>query len=350
MRGLFKALTPLAPDQSGAVSALYELGGILVICDAGGCTGNICGFDEPRWSLKPSAIFSAGLRDMDAILGRDHALIAKITDFATKFKANFVALIGTPVPAVIATDFKGLERLGAKKIPCPILSIPTLGTKLYDQGAELAFLNLGQRLLSEAPQKEPQTLSILGATPLDLGLTNSKALVQAFESKYSQVEVPGLGFGLEAFLKIPKREELLVIAPSGLALAKYCAQNFGTPYKLGFPLEILKDNLLNFESQCLKAERFLIIHQHILAASLREKIKALNPKAKVTLGSFFMTVKELFKEEDQKFSDEDSFKTFLETKSFDLIIADQALKRVVPNLKTPWIDLPHLALSGRLLT
>ncbi len=39
MRGLRKYLTPFAPDQSGAVSVLYELGGIIVICDAGGCTG-----------------------------------------------------------------------------------------------------------------------------------------------------------------------------------------------------------------------------------------------------------------------------------------------------------------------
>ena len=39
MRGLRKYLTPFAPDQSGAVSVLYEFGGIIVICDAGGCTG-----------------------------------------------------------------------------------------------------------------------------------------------------------------------------------------------------------------------------------------------------------------------------------------------------------------------
>ena len=68
MRGLRKYLTPFAPDQSGAVSVLFELGGIVVICDAGGCTGNVCGFDEPRWfEQKKREFFSAGLRDMDAI-------------------------------------------------------------------------------------------------------------------------------------------------------------------------------------------------------------------------------------------------------------------------------------------
>lgn len=106
MRGLRKYLTPFAPDQSGAVSVLYELGGIIVICDAGGCTGNVCGFDEPRWFERKSAVFSAGLRDMDAILGRDDRLVAKLVDAAEKVEAGFAAVIGTPVPAVIGTDFR----------------------------------------------------------------------------------------------------------------------------------------------------------------------------------------------------------------------------------------------------
>ncbi|MDO4953367.1 MAG: hypothetical protein Q4E34_06045, partial [Synergistaceae bacterium] len=62
MNGLFKFISPFAPDQSGATAVLFSLGGITVICDAGGCAGNICGFDEPRWFTEKSAVFSAGLR------------------------------------------------------------------------------------------------------------------------------------------------------------------------------------------------------------------------------------------------------------------------------------------------
>ena len=86
MRGLRKYLTPFAPDQSGAVSVFYEFGGIIVICDAGGCTGNICGFDEPRWFESKSALFSAGLRDMDAILGRDDRLVEKLADGSGSYR------------------------------------------------------------------------------------------------------------------------------------------------------------------------------------------------------------------------------------------------------------------------
>ena len=149
MKGLRKYLTPFAPDQSGAVSVLYELGGIIVICDAGGCTGNVCGFDEPRWFSRKSAVFSAGLRDMDAILGRDDRLVEKLTDAASKLEVSFAAVIGTPVPAVIGTDYRALERMSEKRIDLPILTVDTDGMELYDAGEEKAYLALFQKFAKE---------------------------------------------------------------------------------------------------------------------------------------------------------------------------------------------------------
>ncbi len=140
MRGLRKYLTPFAPDQSGAVSVLFELGGIVVICDAGGCTGNVCGFDEPRWFEQKSAIFSAGLRDMDAILGRDDRLVAKLADVEQKrWRQAFAAVIGTPVPAVIGTDHQALQRMSEKKTELPVLTVNTDGMELYDAGERKLF-------------------------------------------------------------------------------------------------------------------------------------------------------------------------------------------------------------------
>lgn len=46
MKGLRKYLSPFAPDQSGAAAVLCEFHGLIIILDAGGCAGNICGFDE----------------------------------------------------------------------------------------------------------------------------------------------------------------------------------------------------------------------------------------------------------------------------------------------------------------
>ena len=168
MKGLRKYLTPFAPDQSGAVSVLYELGGIVVICDAGGCTGNICGFDEPRWHTYRSAIFSAGLRDMDAILGRDDKLVAELVDAAGKIDARFAAIVGTPVPSVIGTDYLALRRMTEKKVELPVLTVDTTGMELYDVGAEKAYLALVRRFAREKQETVPGRIGVFGVNPLDM--------------------------------------------------------------------------------------------------------------------------------------------------------------------------------------
>ena len=139
MKGLYRYLSPAAPDQSGAVSVLFELGGIIVITDAGGCTGNICGFDEPRWFTKSSAVYSAGLRDMDAILGRDDRLLEKIRRAASDLDPYFIAIIGTPVPSVIATDYGAISRLAEKQLGIPTIYIETTGMENYDAGQRKAY-------------------------------------------------------------------------------------------------------------------------------------------------------------------------------------------------------------------
>ena len=62
---------PISPDYSGAAAALFDLGGITVMHDASGCTGNYTGYDEPRWLGSRSATYCSGLRRMDAVLGNE---------------------------------------------------------------------------------------------------------------------------------------------------------------------------------------------------------------------------------------------------------------------------------------
>lgn len=169
MKGLWKYLSPFAPDQSGAAAVLYGLGGIVVICDAGGCAGNICGFDEPRWfSGKRSAVFSAGLRDMDAILGRDDLLVRKVCAAAETVNAAFVALVGTPVPAVIGTDFKALCRMISRTLNIPALAVPTTGIGYYDDGMQAAYNALLPVLAQPETVVERGRAGVLGAVPLEM--------------------------------------------------------------------------------------------------------------------------------------------------------------------------------------
>ena len=110
MKQISLQLPPFAPDYSGACSALFELGGMIVIHDACGCTGNYTGFDEPRWYDGESQVYCSALRQMDAIMGDDEKLIGRVLRAAEDMHPKFIALMGSPVPTVIGTDFAGIAE------------------------------------------------------------------------------------------------------------------------------------------------------------------------------------------------------------------------------------------------
>ena len=237
MKSLLKHLSPFAPDQSGAVSALFEFGGLIAICDAGGCTGNICGFDEPRWFTRRSAIFSAGLRDMDAILGRDDRLVAKLKAAMDGSGLAFSAIIGTPVPAIIASDFKALKRMAEKQTGLPAITVATTGTRHYDTGASGAWLELFKTFATERLAVDPGTVGILGASPLDFPALDAGNLLSAAlkNEGWQTVRCYGMGAGLDAVKAASAARKNLVVSPAGLATAQYLQKTFGTPFEVRCP-------------------------------------------------------------------------------------------------------------------
>ena len=311
MRGLRKYLTPFAPDQSGAVSVLYEFGGIIVICDAGGCTGNICGFDEPRWFERKSALFSAGLRDMDAILGRDR-LVAKLADAVTKLDAKFAVIIGTPVPAVIGTDYHALKRMTEKKVDLPILTVDTDGMELYDKGEEKAWQELFRVFAGEKEDVIPGNIGILGMTPQDISdLRAADRIREHFAAEGKTAICYGMGNGLDDVKSVSNVEKHIVVAPAALEAAKYLERTYGTPYEIGYPLvdELVSD--LDYSGK-----KVLIVQQQVMGTAIREEILKQAPDAQVTVASWFMMKPELRQEGDLHLRDEDDYVELVEKGGF----------------------------------
>ena len=334
MRGLRKYLTPFAPDQSGAVSVLFELGGIVVICDAGGCTGNVCGFDEPRWFEQKSAIFSAGLRDMDAILGRDDRLVAKLADAAEKVDAAFTAVIGTPVPAVIATDYLALRRMTEKKMNLPVLTVDTDGMELYDKGEEKAFLELFKTFAVEKYPVDEHKIGVLGMTPQDVSdLAAADKIRDLFQRKYGQKAVCYcMGDGLEEVKKV-----------AALATAKYLEKTFGTPYEIYYPL--VEDLLPEMD---YTGKRILVVHQQVIAGSIRKELLKRGAKA-IQTACWFMMKKELQADGDVILRDEDAYIELVQNGEFDIIFADECMDRMTPKFDGTFVNTRHFAVSGKLI-
>ena len=345
MRGLRKYLTPFAPDQSGAVSVLFELGGIVVICDAGGCTGNVCGFDEPRWFEQKSAIFSAGLRDMDAILGRDDRLVAKLADAAHKVDATFAAVIGTPVPAVIATDYLALKRMTEKKINLPILTVDTDGMELYDKGEEKAFLELFKTFAVEKYPVEEGRIGILGMTPQDVSdLDAADKMRDLFQQKYGQkVVCYCMGDGLEEIKKAASVSKNIVVSPAAVMTAKYLQKTFGTSYEIGYPLvgELIPE-------MDYIGKRILVVHQQVIADSIRKELLKRDAES-VQTACWFMMKKELSADGDVILRDEDAYIELVQNGEFDIIFADGCMERMTPKFEGTFVNTRHFAVSGKLI-
>ena len=343
MRGLRKYLTPFAPDQSGAVSVLYEFGGILVICDAGGCTGNVCGFDEPRWFGKKSAVFSAGLRDMDAILGRDDRLVAKLVDAAEKIDAGFAAVIGTPVPAVIGTDYRALRRMCEKKTELPILAIDTDGMELYDAGERKAYLELFRTFATEKLPTESGRIGILGMTPQDVSDTDAADKIRKkFHEQGRNAVCYGMEDGLSQVKKASSVEKNIVVSPAALECAKYLAKTFGTSYEVGYPLaaELVPD-------MDYAGKKALIVQQQVIANSMRDVIRQRGGETEITVASWFSMEKELLEEGDVALRDEEDYISLVENGGYDVIFADPCMKRMTPGFQGEFVDAVHFAVSGK---
>lgn len=381
MKGLRKYLTPFAPDQSGAVSVLYELGGMLVICDAGGCTGNVCGFDEPRWFETRSAVFSAGLRDMDAILGRDDRLVAKLADAAEKLDVTFAAVIGTPVPAVIGTDYRALERMLAKKTELPVLTVNTDGMELYDRGEEKAYLVLFGRFAGENVDVEPGNIEktqtaescdgkrngknedvsvdiedrprvgIIGMTPQDVSdLKAAEKIRKLYADQGLRAVCYGMGDGLEEVKKASLTVKNVVVSPAALKAAQYLQKKFGTPYEIAYPLapELVPE-------MDYRGKKILIVQQQVIANAMRREIeKRTGEKEEITTATWFMRKEEILADlrvsaaDDISLKEEDDFISLVGKDGYDVIFADPCMERMIPEFEGIFIPLTHFAVSGKL--
>ena len=103
-----KILSTYTADVSGVCSALFELGGMTVMHDASGCNSTYNTHDEPRWYDSDSLVFLSGLTEMEAILGDDQRLSADIVAAARELQPRFIAIAGSPIPALTGCDLPAI--------------------------------------------------------------------------------------------------------------------------------------------------------------------------------------------------------------------------------------------------
>ena len=284
MRQVYRKIPVYTGDVSGVCSALYELGGMVVMHDPSGCNSTYNTHDEIRWYDQDSLIFLSGLNEMDAVMGSDDKLIHDTVEAARIYRPAFIAIANSPIPYITGMDFDAICRIIEKETGIPSFYIMTNGMHDYTHGAGLAFLQLAKRFV-EDPDSAQKTVrdqeagqkagagrircNILGLTPLDFAASSTRQTLvsrltaaglevvscwamgenaakdKAAENFYKEEKATRTSL-LEGIRRSAQADVDLVISSTGLAAADYLKEKYGIPYVAGIPTEGTED--LYFEA------------------------------------------------------------------------------------------------------
>ena len=242
MRQSYRILPVYTGDVSGVCSALYELGGMVVMHDPSGCNSTYNTHDEIRWYEQDSLIFLSGLTHADAVMGSDDRLIGDIVTAARTYSPAFIAVCNSPIPYLSGQDFEGICRVIEQETGIPSFYVASNGMFDYVRGAGLAMEALARKLfgaLSEDEvRREPGTVNILGMTPLDFAADTCTASVRRFaeDAGWKVRSVWAMGDKLENLKEAPGAALNLVVSSTGYLTAKYLHERFGIPWAAGVPV------------------------------------------------------------------------------------------------------------------
>lgn len=271
MRQVAGLISTYSSDEFGVCSALFELGGMVVMHDASGCNSTYTTHDEPRWYEMDSMVYISAISEAEAIMGDDDKFIRDLVETAGELHPAFIALVGAPIPYMIGTDLDAIAMIVEQETGIPCFGFQANGMHDYTVGVSMAMKRMveafaGERLAGAADgeafagnaevsggnaadgvdlrqigqrnQRTGQTaVNIIGATPLDFSVNGSIASIRQWITDNDMI--PGvclsMGCGIEELKKLKDADVNLVVSGGGLAAARVLEERFGTPYVTGVP-------------------------------------------------------------------------------------------------------------------
>lgn len=240
MKQVQRILADYSADLFGTCSALYELGGMVVMDDASGCNSTYATHDEPRWFDIDSMIYITALSENDAVMGNDGKIIEDVCEAALARHPRFIALCGSPIAMMMGTDFKGLAHVIEKRTGIPSFGILSSGMKTYEWGAGQAFEEIVNRFCpgtAVKPEHDDVRVNLLGVTPLDFSINGNAETLESFFAKNGCTVVSSWAMNnqLDRLSGAGTADVNVVVSVTGLKAAEALRQKYGTPYVTGIP-------------------------------------------------------------------------------------------------------------------
>lgn len=367
MRQAYRIIPIYTSDVSGVCSALYELGGMVVIHDPSGCNSTYNTHDEIRWYNQDSLIFISGLTEIDAVMGNDEKFLSDIKEAAGELHPKFIALVSSPIPFMNGTDFPALAKVLETETGIPAFAVPTNGMHDYVYGAGKALEEIARRFVLEQMEDRngsERTVNLLGATPLDFGpISKVEELKKNLEQYgWKTISTWAMGDSLEDLAQAGKAEMNLVISSVGLRAAKMLKEKYGTPYVIGTPYKEYAERISEalekrIQIPAIEDRRRENLHK----TGNSEKIITLIGEP-VTIGSLAAIIERryhyktrilcplenaegLLGEHDLKICGEEEMENAL--KNAQIVVADPLYRPVCP-VECEFYERAHIAFSGRM--
>ena len=264
-------LSTYSADTFGVCSALFELGGMIVMHDPSGCNSTYTTHDEPRWYDTDSLIFISGLNEQDAVLGRDDRFIRDVTESARQFQPAFICIIPSQITFLIGTDMKALARIIGQQTGIPCFTLPTNSMHYYERGIYYALEWLAgwacqqQESTAACPQSgqtvaaspdpaqipstahptNPLRVNLLGVTPQDFSLNGADTTMKEWQQANGFIPQScwAMGETLDSLIHSTEADVNLVVTYGGLGAARILQQERGIPYVIGTPIGAMQELL-----------------------------------------------------------------------------------------------------------
>ena len=367
MRQAYRIIPIYTSDVSGVCSALYELGGMVVIHDPSGCNSTYNTHDEIRWYNQDSLIFISGLTEIDAVMGNDEKFLSDIKEAAGELHPKFIALVSSPIPFMNGTDFPALAKVLETETGIPAFAVPTNGMHDYVYGAGKALEEIARRFVSEQMEDRngsERTVNLLGATPLDFGpISKVEELKKNLEQYgWKVISTWAMEDSLEDLAQAGKAEMNLVISSVGLRAAKMLKEKYGTPYVIGTPYKEYAERISEalekrIQIPAIEDRR----RENLQGTGNSEKIITLIGEP-VTIGSLAAIIERryhyktrilcplenaegLLGEHDLKICGEEEMENAL--KNAQIVVADPLYRPICP-IECEFYERAHIAFSGRM--
>ena len=360
MKQTSRIISTYSADVFGVCSALFELGGMVIMHDASGCNSTYTTHDEPRWYDMESMVYISGLSEMEAILGDDEKLIGDIAAAAEDLHPKFIAIAGTPIPAMTGFDYQAVAELIYQRTGIPAFGFPTTGMNTYVHGASMALETLARQFVSrDARKTDEPSANILGLTPLDYSINGSDTAIVRFleDAGYTVLSRWAMGSSLEEIARAGSAHVNLVVSATGLAAAKVLWERFGTPYVVGVPIgerfsARLRDTLDAAVKTCenqlpassLAGTDIVIIGEGVTSCSLASAIELTTQKG-VRVVCPTECPGSVLRDKDRMVSCEEEIAA--ELAQANMVIADPLFRPICPE-GVRFVELPVEAFSGRI--